>query len=63
MFYVKWSIVEIGGSIIISVENIGQILEEIKNLHYDKNTEATIEVQIVEMDEKKFNELPEFEGW
>ncbi len=63
MFYVQWSIVEIGGSIIISVENIGQILEEIKNLHYDKNTEATIEVQIVEMDEKKFNELPEFEGW
>ena len=63
MFYVKWSIVEIGGSIIISVENIGQILEEIKNLHYDKNTEATIKVQIVEMDEEKFSALPEFEGW
>ena len=63
MFYVKWSIVEYGGSVIIPVKDIGQISEEIKNLHDGENTEMTIKVQIVEMDEKEFEALPEFTGW
>ena len=67
MIYVKYSISDLG-SIIIKQDEIGQILDVIKNELCEVeiggvSEDYNITIAFVEMDEKEYAQLPEFEGW
>ena len=61
MVYVKIKL-NVGASYVQPLDKLDVLVDEIRNSAAEKSLLHAWNVQLVEMSEKEYNELPEFEG-